>query len=126
MRTFDSNKFLDGLTSYINRTLPVSETMPDSVCDRLNEFLRSSDPVNGAGILDDMYIEYCPEYERGRSLWELSRYGDDCSDDDRIILRETAVAFGRYFKDGEDVAQNNGEALRGIFLHRHQSEAVEA
>ncbi len=126
MKTFNRKKFLDGLTGYINRTLPVSETMPDSVCDRLNAFLRSSDPVNGAGILDDMYIEYCPEYEQGQSLWDLSRYGDDCSDDDRIVLRETAVAFGRYFKDGEDVARNNGEALRGIFLHRHQSEAVEA
>jgi hypothetical protein len=126
MNTFNREKFLDGILKYVNRTLPVSETMPNDVCERLNNFLRSSDLNSGAGILDEMYVEYCPEYERGKSLWELSRYGEDCSDEDRTILRETAVAFGRYFKDGEDVLQNEGESLRGIYLHRHQSESVEA
>jgi len=126
MRMFNREKFLDGLLRYINRTLPVSETMPDAVCAELSRFLKSSEADNGAGLLDDMYIEYCPEYERGQSLWELSRYGEDCLDDDRTILKETAVAFGRYFCDGQDVVKDDGKALQGIYLHRHQTEALQA
>lgn len=68
MNTFNREKFLDGILKYVNRTLPVSETMPNDVCERLNNFLRSSDLNSGAGILDDMYVEYCPEYESGKSL----------------------------------------------------------
>ena len=126
MRMFDRGQFRNGLVKYINRTLPAQETMPDSVCERLMDFLRSDSPQSGAGLLDEMYLEFCPEYERGESLWDLSRYGDDCDDEDRTILKETAVAFGRYFSEGENVAENNGERLRRIYLHRHQSEALNA